>query len=68
MSQEGVESFLGRLITDTHFRESATASLEEACRRHGLPITASEARYLKALDLSRFTSIAKIVNGAIRRN
>lgn len=68
MSQEGVESFLGRVITDKSFREWATGSLEEACRSRGFSVSSTELQYLKALDLSLFAEIAKAVNGAIRRN
>lgn len=68
MSQEAVESFLGRVITDRTFRESAASSLEEACRSRGFSVTPTEIRYLENLDLSRFAEIAETVNGAIRRN
>ena len=46
MSQESVERFLGRAITDERFRDRAMASFEQCCLSEGYTISESELLFL----------------------
>ena len=68
MSQEAVESFLGRIITDNDFRRHAVVSLEHACAKVGLKLSTEEISLLKILDFPLFSLIAESVDDALRRS
>lgn len=68
MSQNAIESFIGRAITDKSFRQLAMVSLEYACASAGLTVSSVETVCLKSLDLSLFDQLAENVDVAIRRN
>lgn len=68
MSQDAVEAFLGRIITDTGFRARAGVSLEQACLSVGYSLSIEELTCLKAIDLSQFSRAAETVDDAIRRS
>lgn len=53
MSQKAVEQLIGRLITDTCFREKAARSLEKACFEEGYDLTEAERRLVASLDFKR---------------
>lgn len=68
MSQESVERFLGRLLTDYDFRDYACKSFEMACIEGGFIFTEEEARIMRSLNFSRFVSLSKELDGNIKRS
>lgn len=68
MSQESVERFLGRAITDERFRERAMVSFEQCCLSEGYSISSSELPFLTKLDLRLLGFVATTLDDAIRRN
>lgn len=68
MSQNAIESFLGRVITDKQFRQLAMVSPEYACSNAGLAISSLEKVCLQALDLSLLDSMADSIDCSIRRS
>ncbi|MBU5635796.1 hypothetical protein KOM00_03535 [Geomonas sp. Red69] len=68
MSQESVEKFLGRLITDDNFRRQATASLERAALQAGLIMSAAEITALQRLDLDLLAALADSVDDSVLRS
>ncbi len=68
MSQDCVERFLGRLITDDAFREQARAGLAKACAEHGFSLTDEEMKSLEKLCLERFGPLSEIVDKGIKRS
>lgn len=67
MSQNAVENFLGRIVTDHKFRRLAEASLEFACSREGLLMSQDELECLKGLNFAEFANLAEGIDGALRR-
>jgi hypothetical protein len=67
MSQEAVELFIGRIITDEKFRKQAIKSVDQACSTIGLKVSAQEISYLRLLDFTLFGEVALTIDGAIRR-
>jgi len=67
MTQEAVEKFLGRLLTDDVFRHRAEASLCRACLEDGCLLSAEELRLIGRLDLQRLGSVAGILDSGIKR-
>lgn len=68
MSQEAVECFIGRIITDKNFRQKAVVSLEQACISVGLTILPREMVNLKSLNFTLFGQMAETLDDAIRRS
>ena len=68
MSQESVESFLGRAITDDRFRKRAMVSFEQCCLSEGYSISKAEYSYLEKLDFKLLSFVATTLDDAIRRN
>lgn len=68
MSQDAVERFLGRAITDEQFRSRAQMSLDQCCLSEGLGISHSEAAFLAKLDFRLFDIVATHIDDAIRRH
>ncbi len=67
MSQDSVERFLGRVITDEDFRECAKDSLSDACSKCGYKLSRHEEEILRILDLDDFVRIAKSIDKRIKR-
>jgi hypothetical protein len=67
MSQVEVERFLGRLITDTDFRASASVSIKTACFHEGMALSAEEISLLSPIDLWQFGLIAETLDDSLRR-
>jgi hypothetical protein len=68
MSQESVERFLGRVITDDRFRERAKTTLEQSCFIEGYLLSKVESAYLTKLDFELLGAVATTLDDAIRRN
>ena len=67
MSQDAVERFLGRILTDQRFRPLASESLDAAIQREGFQLNPAERRLLSPLVLEQFDEIAGRVDPALRR-
>ena len=68
MSQESVEQFLGRVITDGRFRQKAITSLEKTCLSEGYSLSKAETGYLANIDFKLFGLVATTLDDSIRRN
>jgi hypothetical protein len=68
MSQESVERFLGRVITDERFRDRAKNSLEQLCVSEGYTLSKSETEYLENIDIRVFSIVALTLDDAIKRH
>ncbi|MCP4105885.1 MAG: hypothetical protein GY749_10170 [Desulfobacteraceae bacterium] len=66
MSQDSVERFLGRLITDDAFRKCASDNLSRACLENGFSLTDEEKKILQKLEFEKFVSISKTLDKGIR--
>jgi hypothetical protein len=67
MSQECVEKFIGRLITDDGFREDVRICFRTACREQGFVFSVDEGEALKDIDYDLFAEIATEIDGSIKR-
>jgi hypothetical protein len=67
MSQESVESFLGRLLTDDSFRERAVTAFQQLCFEEGYRFTEEEAAIILQMELSLFAEWALEIDPRIRR-
>ena len=67
MSQECVENFIGRLITDDSFRKEARRRFSQVCLEQGFVLTRSEEAALGSLDYSLFDDLAAGIDCSIRR-
>jgi hypothetical protein len=67
MSQNEVERFLGRVITDEDFRMRAQNSLHGCCLAEGFAISPEELSLLSGLDFQQFGLLAENLDGSIRR-
>lgn len=67
MSQEGVEKFLGRLLTDDVFRQKAAKSPADACRDEGYVLSAEELAAIRGEDLTRFSLVSQQLDSRIKR-
>lgn len=68
MSQNEVERFLGRIITDADFRAQAERSVERACYSKGFALSAVELSLLSRLDLQLFQQLSETIDDSIRRS
>ena len=68
MSQNEVERFLGRIITDADFRAHAEESLERACYSKGYVLSAVELSFLCGLDFPLFQQISETIDDSIKRS
>jgi len=67
MSQDGVERFLGRIITDADFRTRAAQSLEKTSRMAGITLSTEEVALLKSIDFALFGQVGDTISDSIRR-
>lgn len=67
MSQNEVERFLGRIITDADFRTRAARSLESACYSKGFSLSTAEMSFLRNIDYSLIAVIAETIDDSIKR-
>lgn len=68
MSQESVERFLGRILTDARFREMARTSLETCCSGEGYCFSPAERKHLGKLDFRLFGFVSSTLDGEILRH
>lgn len=68
MSQESVERFLGRVITDERFREKAKASLEQCCSAEGYCFSPVEQKHLSNIDFKLLSFVSSTLDGEILRH
>lgn len=67
MSQDGVERFLGRIITDADFRARAAQSLEKTAIMAGITLSREETALIKCIDFTLFGQVADTISDSIRR-
>lgn len=67
MSQEAVERFLGRLLTDDAFRKRAAISIEGVCREAGFDLNSGELSAFDRDDLIRLDLVAHQLDRSIKR-
>jgi len=67
MSQEAVERFLGRLMTDDTFRNRAEKSIADACQESGYELNAVEMKSISHDDIIRLGVIAHHLDKGIKR-
>jgi hypothetical protein len=67
MSQDAVERFLGRLLTDNAFRRKAAKSLAAACSEQGYLLSGEELRAITREDLARFEAVSDQLDSRIKR-
>jgi len=67
MSQESVERFLGRVITDERFREMAKRSLEQCCSAEGYCFSPAERQHLSNIDFRLLGFVSSTLDGEILR-
>jgi len=68
MSQDCVERFLGRLITDDDFRENARKSLSKTCIEIGIRLTEMEKTIISELYLEPYTEAGKYLDERLKRS
>ncbi len=68
MSQDSVERFLGRLLTDDDFRKSVMNSFNRVCFEEGFELTGEERKILQKTDFEKFTMLANVINEGIKMN
>jgi len=68
MSQNEVERFLGRILTDSEFRAYAERSLERACYSKGYALSAVELSLLCSLDFKLFQLVSETIDDSIKRS
>lgn len=67
MSQEAVERFIGRLITDEAFREYARTDFQTACFRFGFNLTTDEQELIRNMDFEKFVHMEEGVDEGLKR-
>lgn len=67
MSQEAVEQFLGRLVTDDRFRRRAMVALEDLLREEGFRLSEKEQEAIKLEDLIRLEMVAARLDTTLKR-
>lgn len=67
MSQDVLERFLGRMMTDDLFRHRAMKSVEAACREDGFQLTVEEMILIRKEDIAFCGMIAENLDPGIKR-
>ena len=68
MSQESIERFLGRVLTDDDFRLAAKKSLKSVCADSGLKFTHEEIEALATLDWAKLEPVTALIDKTIKRS
>jgi hypothetical protein len=68
MSQQDIESFFGRLLTDDSFRERAIAGFQQLCFEEGYRFTDEEAGIILQMELNLFGQWSQVIDPRIRRS
>ncbi len=68
MSQNAVEQFIGRLVTDDAFRERVRRDVSTACYEHGFALTANELSLVGRINLDALSQLAELVVDDLRRS
>jgi len=67
MCQDSVERLLGRMLTDANFRNDATTSLANVCRREGYDLTEGELNLVERINIRTFESVASQLDPGLCR-
>lgn len=67
MSQEAVEQFFGRLVTDDCFRRRAMVALEELLEEEGVQLSEKEQQAIKLEDLVRLEMVSARLDTSLKR-
>lgn len=67
MSQDAMERFLGRLLTDDAFRQRAAQALAETCREEGYSLSSGELLAIRPDDFARLNEVAQQLDSSIKR-
>lgn len=68
MSQQDIECFLGRLLTDDSFRERAITAFQQLCFEEGFRFTEEEAAAILQMELNLFAGWSQEIDPRIRRS
>jgi hypothetical protein len=68
MSQDAIESFLGRLLTDDRFRERAITTFRQLCFEEGFRFTEEETAIIVEMELAIFARWSQEIDPRIRRS
>ncbi len=68
MSQEHIERFLGKLLTDEDFFEEIRLLGVKAALKYGLYFTSAELKSIEAMDLNKFAVNYKNLNDRLTRS
>lgn len=67
MSQQDIECFIGRLLTDDQFRQRAVEDFRQLCFDEGFRFTDEEAAILLSMELNLFAQWSEALDPRIRR-
>ncbi|NTW81146.1 MAG: hypothetical protein HGB32_13530, partial [Geobacteraceae bacterium] len=65
--QDGVERFLGRIITDADFRTRAAQEPEKTSAMAGITLSREEMALLECIDFKLFAQVSDTISDSIRR-
>lgn len=67
MSQQDIECFIGRLLTDDQFRQRAVQDFRQLCFDEGFRFTNEETAILLSLELNLFAQWSEALDPRIQR-
>ncbi|SJZ56606.1 hypothetical protein SAMN02745119_00990 [Trichlorobacter thiogenes] len=67
MSQEAVEQFFGRLVTDDRFRRRAMVAFEDLLLEEGFQLSKKEQQAIKLEDLIRLEMVSAKLDTTLKR-
>lgn len=67
MSQDNVEKFIGRIITDDQFRTAIDKDFHVVCRENGFVFSEEELEIVRGMELDQFEYIARRIDRGIKR-
>jgi hypothetical protein len=68
VSQNSVERFLGRLLTDDMFRSNIKKAFLKLCRENDFNLTKEEAKILLEMDFEQFIPLSEHISREIKRS